>query len=77
MRALGFGGRQRRFVIHIDIRRDEMVQQQTQRAVLGRTAAKIDELLLKGAERVQAVVLLFKSRAEIVHSSLFKCEKKP
>jgi hypothetical protein len=76
MCALGLSGRQRRLVIDIDIGRHEMVKQLAQRAVLGRTTAEIEELLLEGAEGMQAVVLLFKPRAEIVHVSLFKYEKK-
>jgi hypothetical protein len=64
--------RQRFLVKGFDIAADEVTQQPAQGPLLGLVPAQSCEFLLEDLEGPQTVVLLQKSRMQVVHVGLFK-----
>jgi len=68
--------RERFFIESRDVAIGETAQQPIQPALLGFGPAQAFEFLLEGLERSQPVVLLRKPSMQLVHVSLFECQKK-
>ena len=67
---------ERFFIESRDVAIGKIAQQPIQPALLGFGLAQAFEFLLKGLERSQPVVLLRKPSMQLVHVSLFECQKK-